>query len=375
MSDVGTFSRLAPSPAQLPVHSYFSQSVLNLELERCFKAGPGYVGHRLMVDEAGRFHTLAFEDHGRVLVHNNGGIELLSNVCRHRQAVMLEGRGQADSIVCPLHRWTYNLQGELIGAPHFDEDPCRHLKRQALNEWNGLLFEGPKALIDELKDVPFFDQLNFEGYVFHSQQEHICHYNWKSFVEVYMDDYHVVPFHPGLGQFVNCEQLRWHFGENYNIQAVGLSSLESGPTPVYKRWQNEVLRMHDQKLPRFGAIWMTIYPNIMVEWYPKVLVVSSLHPVGPQETRNIVEFYYPEEIAFFEPSYIEAQQAAYNETVIEDDEIAIRMDRGRKALLQRGRNEIGPYHSPMEDGMLHFHEYLRRSLGDEIFDESAHHRS
>ncbi|MGA1382794.1 MAG: aromatic ring-hydroxylating dioxygenase subunit alpha, partial [Burkholderiaceae bacterium] len=48
---------------------------------------------------------------------------------------------------------------------------------------------------------------------------------------------------------------------------------------------------------------------------------------------------------------------------------------GRKALLQRGRNEIGPYHSPMEDGMLHFHEYLRRSLGDEIFDESAYHRS
>ena len=133
MSDVGTFSRLAPSPAQLPVHSYFSQAVLDLEQQRCFRAGPGYVGHRLMVDEPGRFHTLAFEDHGRVLVHNPAGIELLSNVCRHRQAVMLEGRGQTESIVCPLHRWTYNLHGELIGAPHFDEDPCRHLKRRALN--------------------------------------------------------------------------------------------------------------------------------------------------------------------------------------------------------------------------------------------------
>ena len=62
MSDVGTFSRLAPSPAQLPVHSYFSQAVLDLEQQRCFRAGPGYVGHRLMVEEPGRFHTLAFED-------------------------------------------------------------------------------------------------------------------------------------------------------------------------------------------------------------------------------------------------------------------------------------------------------------------------
>ena len=120
--------------------------------------------------------------------------------------------------------------------------------------------------------------------------------------------------------------------------------------------------MHPEGLPDYGAIWMTIYPNIMVEWYPKVLVVSTLHPQGPRRTTNVVEFYYPEEIALFEPDYMAAHQAAYNETVIEDDEIAERMDRGRKALMERGDNETGPYQSPMEDGMLHFHEYLRRQV-------------
>jgi hypothetical protein len=44
------------------------------------------------------------------------------------------------------------------------------------------------------------------------------------------------------------------------------------------------------------------------------------------------------------------------ETCIEDDEIGERMDAGRKALLARGDNEVGPYQSPMEDGMQHFHE-------------------
>jgi len=38
------------------------------------------------------------------------------------------------------------------------------------------------------------------------------------------------------------------------------------------------------------------------------------------------------------------------------------MDRGRRALMNRGDNETGPYQSPMEDGMLHFHEYLRRQV-------------
>ena len=38
------------------------------------------------------------------------------------------------------------------------------------------------------------------------------------------------------------------------------------------------------------------------------------------------------------------------------------MDRGRQALMLRGENEVGPYQSPMEDGMMHFHEYLRRAI-------------
>ena len=40
----------------------------------------------------------------------------------------------------------------------------------------------------------------------------------------------------------------------------------------------------------------------------------------------------------------------------------LRMDAGRKALLARGDNEVGPYQSPMEDGMQHFHEWYRRQM-------------
>jgi choline monooxygenase len=99
----------------------------------------------------------------------------------------------------------------------------------------------------------------------------------------------------------------------------------------------------------------------MVEWYPHVLTVSTLHPMGPTKTMNIVEFFYPEEIVAFEPDFVQAQRAAYMETCIEDDEIAERMDQGRLALMQRGDNQVGPYQSPMEDGMQHFHEwYLKR---------------
>ena len=115
-------------------------------------------------------------------------------------------------------------------------------------------------------------------------------------------------------------------------------------------------------MPERGAIWLTYYPHIMVEWYPHVLTVSTLHPIAVDKTLNMVEFYYPEDITAFEREFVEAQQAAYMETCIEDDEIAERMDAGRRALHERGDNEVGPYQSPMEDGMQHFHEWYRRQM-------------
>ena len=88
---------------------------------------------------------------------------------------------------------------------------------------------------------------------------------------------------------------------------------------------------------------MTYYPGLMLEWYPHVLIVSHLIPRSPTKTTNVVEFYYPEEIALFEREFIEAQQAAYVETALEDNEICLRLDRGRRALRERhGRRRSVP---------------------------------
>ena len=149
------------------------------------------------------------------------------------------------------------------------------------------------------------------------------------------------------------------------MQTVGVNGALGRPgSDTYRPWHRAVLDRHQGDTPAQGAIWLTLYPTVMVEWYPEVLVVSSLHPQGPQKTLNLVEFFYPEEITAFEPEFVAAQQAAYAETMIEDDEIAERMDAGRRALMLRGDNEVGPYQSPMEDGMQHFHEWYRAAIGE-----------
>ncbi len=351
--------------AQLPVTSYFGADVFQREIDLIFQHGPRYLAHELSVPEVGDFHALAHEAQGRALVRTPQGVKLISNVCRHRQAVMLQGRGHTrNHIVCPLHRWTYDLQGQLIGAPHFDHDPCLHLKNYDIQTWNGLIFERNACNVaTDLASLGPCKDLDFSGYVLDNIQIHECEYNWKTFIEVYLEDYHVGPFHPGLGQFVSCDDLQWEFGAHHCVQTVGLhKGLSKAGSLAYGKWHEELLKYRAGRLPTQGAIWLTYYPNIMIEWYPHVLVVSTLHPKGPQKTTNVVEFYYPEEIKAFEREFVQAQQAAYWETCAEDDEIALRMDAGRRALLDRGDNETGPYQSPMEDGMQHFHLWYRKML-------------
>lgn len=378
MSDLSL--QLQQAASQLPVSSYFDQALFTREMELIFQHGPRYVGHQLAVPEIGDYYALPQEGEGRAMLRTRNGIELISNVCRHRQAVMLRGRGSVNdkpssggNIVCPLHRWTYSAgngakAGTLLGAPHFATDPCVNLNNYPVQTWNGLVFE--KNGFDVHKALaklgPMAD-LDFAGYTFDRTEFHEVDYNWKTFIEVYLEDYHVGPFHPGLGNFVTCEDLRWEFGREYSLQTVGVAGKLGKPgSDVYRKWHDEVLRFGNGRPPKHGAIWLTLYPNVMLEWYPNVLVVSTLYPKGPQKTLNVVEFFYPEEITAFEREFVEAQQAAYMETCVEDDEIALRMDAGRKALMLRGDNEVGPYQSPMEDGMQHFHEWYRETMGPNV---------
>jgi choline monooxygenase len=376
MSDLSL--QLQQATGQLPVSSYCDEALFQREQARLFSAGPRYLGHALSVPKLGDYATLAHENQGRALIRTPAGIELISNVCRHRQALMLQGRGSlhqtgpgraAGNVVCPLHRWTYSgttaeRAGLLLGAPHFPQDPCLNLNNYPLREWNGLLFEDNGRDIEaDLAGMGPRAEFDFTGFVLDRVELHQCNYNWKTFIEVYLEDYHVGPFHPGLGGFVSCEDLQWQFKEHYSVQTVGLAHARGrAGSPVYQRWQDALQAYSGQQQPRQGAIWLTYYPHIMLEWYPHVLTVSTLHPVSVDKTLNMVEFYYPEEIAAFEREFVQAQQAAYMETCLEDDEIAERMDAGRRALLQRGDNEVGPYQSPMEDGMQHFHDWYRREM-------------
>ena len=365
MTNLASVERLVAATPQLSVAWYFDQKIHDIEKRVLFDNGPGYVGHELMVPNPGDYFTLDWQNNAWALINKPSGIELVSNVCRHRQALMLKGRGRLphNNIVCPLHRWTYGLDGRLLGAPHFPTNPCLDLPKRPLQQWNGMLFQGKRNIARDLGQLGVAKDLDFSGHLLDKVEITEYDFNWKTFIEVYLEDYHVGPFHPGLGNFVDCDKLDWEFGDWYSVQIVGVNKGLNRPgTAIYKKWHDVVMNYRGGEEPPYGAIWLTYYPNIMVEWYPHVLVISTVVPRGPEKCVNVVEYYYPEEIALFERELVEAEQQAYAETAVEDEEICARMTEGRRALWLQERDEQGPYQSPMEDGMVHFHEFIRREL-------------
>ncbi len=343
-----------------PSYFYFDDKILEKEqvlFDQC-----KYLGHELLLNSNNNYFCLPQEDDARMLIKQNGQIQLVSNVCRHRQSIMLKGSGHVDRISCPLHGWTYDLRGRLFAAPKFDSCPSRHLHTYDFQRWNGLLFESKNTeVIQSLEQMELKDYFNFQGFAFHSRQEMICNYNWKTFIEVQMDNYHISNVHPGLSKFVDCDQMRWQQGERFNVQSVGiLNKLQSPGSEVYARWHRELLKYHKGQLPPYGGIWLTIYPNIMIEWYPEVLVIMTIWPKEPQRTFLILEYYYPEDICYFENDLVQAHLAADMETTLEDDQLGERIDRGRYHLMRSGKNDYGPVHDPLENGLHYFYDYYDR---------------
>ena len=156
MSKLLGLRELQPVATQLPVSWYFDPAIYQRELEVFFKRGPGYVGHELMVPSLNDYRVLEMTNGAWSLVHNLSGIDLISNVCRHRQAVMLKGAGNLPSgnIVCPLHRWTYDGAGQLLGAPHFAEQPCLNLPKKKLQNWHGSFANLSLFTDDSINETP-----------------------------------------------------------------------------------------------------------------------------------------------------------------------------------------------------------------------------
>lgn len=292
-----------------------------------------------------------------------------ANSCAHRGYKFVTERKQltpGQALKCDFHDWTYERNGALLSAPGFDKPPpCTQLPRHKLVDINGFFFDADTVQdaedIAKFFEVPEVAKIWFDDYALYAESAITYNVNWKVFMEIYLDGYHVKPYHAGLGTYLNCNDMRWVFGKNWSIQFNELAppgqdydnALGHG-SQTWKKVDHIVREMGWNE--NWGAMFGTIYPGLMIELYPFFFVISQLIPVGEHQVVNYVQHFASSD-ATQELKDIFAP--AYAETADEDGVLQDNLEAGRTGWYPL---DSFPNHDLFEAGIAHLNEWERRSL-------------
>ena len=124
---------------------YTSPEFLDLEEEYIFRKEWVCLGHSGEIPDSGDYFTTEIVGEQLVVIRGKeGDINVLSNVCRHRGNILLQGTGNKSKFSCAYHAWTYDNEGQLLNAPFmdkvpsFDKENCR-LPKFNTEIWNGFI--------------------------------------------------------------------------------------------------------------------------------------------------------------------------------------------------------------------------------------------
>lgn len=188
----------------IPPMYYTSDELAVAEIERVFRSGWIGVGRADMVKAAGDFIALDIAGQNIILLRDEAGhLQAHANSCRHRGTRLVDGSGSCKGLRCPFHCWFYGLDGKLQTAPRmekaigFDKADYGLVSYQA-EERLGFAFinlsGNAKSLDAHLGD---FAHLHapwpLESLVSVRRLELEVDCNWKAFLEVFNEYYHL-PF-------------------------------------------------------------------------------------------------------------------------------------------------------------------------------------
>ncbi|MCH8020986.1 aromatic ring-hydroxylating dioxygenase subunit alpha, partial [candidate division KSB1 bacterium] len=199
-------TRTASGAKTLPGKYYTSEEIFLLESKNIFTKQWLYAGRISQLKKVGSYFLFNIDNESIIILRDqNDEVKAYYNVCRHRGTRLCsDSEGEfSKTIQCPYHAWTYDLEGNLKGAPQvmdtidISKYPLRCVK---LENFHGMLFINfdENAVFEPIAadlHTPLapYDIANTK--VAHRQNYPIKS-NWKLAVENFCECYHCIPAHP-----------------------------------------------------------------------------------------------------------------------------------------------------------------------------------
>ncbi len=269
---------------------YWNEEVAEAEDRNIFRKDWVCPGLAAEIPKTGDYMTFSVAGEPIFCIRDKTGeVKTYSNVCRHRMMQLLDGKGTTSRVVCPYHAWSYDLNGQLIGAGHMERSKGFNKKDVCLPEirteiWNGWIYVtlNPDAQSVSEALAPLHDVVSrygMENYVPVVREEHIWKTNWKLLAENFMEGYHLPVAHKAtVGAWFALDETVFpddaHDGFTFQIFA-------KTDNATYGRAHPDNTTLKDEW--RNTSILPTVFPAHMYVLAPDHLWYLTLRPRGVGE--------------------------------------------------------------------------------------------
>jgi Rieske 2Fe-2S family protein len=371
----------------LPSSWYLQDDIFELERQHIFVKEWICVGREEQLAQPGDHLVLDVYGESILLLRNGEGrLRAFYNVCVHRGARLCPMGEQEDSndrlplrggviggrtIMCPYHAWTYDLDGQLLRAPHMTEEMGFQVEDVQLHvvgceSWGGFIFihltpdEAPDFAQHVATSVEIFQRYPLADLRIGSSLQYAVNANWKILCENYNECYHCGPIHPELCKVVPAfkdaggADLDWERGIPHREGAVTFT--ESGTTD---RRMFPGLNA-DEQVRHKGDL---LYPNVFISAASDHVAVFILRAQSAGRTLIDCHFLF-ENHELSKPDFDPADAVDFWHLVNRQDwAICERVQQGITARVHHS----GIF-SPMEDWNLDIRRYVTDRIGAYVQD-------
>lgn len=279
----------------LPSQLYFDAAVFSAEKDKIFSRTWQVVGHRDQVASPGDYFTTELVGEPLLIVRGNGGeLRAFYNVCRHRAGPPAEGCGTRKLFRCGYHGWTYGLDGSLISATEIEGVDSFRPEDFALipvrvEQWFNFIFVNLDTnacpLRESLGEMPRqAEKFQFGGMKVFERRSYDMQCNWKTYVDNYLEGYHLPSVHPGLNRELDYNAYAVEPHNNYVRQCSPIRGAQPGDTTP---------RRYQEGREDLTTDYFWIFPNWMLNCYPDNISLNIVLPLAPERSLAIFEWYLP----------------------------------------------------------------------------------
>lgn len=358
------------SAVTLPAACYTDPAFFAAEVETIFRGDWVCIGRADEVPNPGDYACAEMVGEPLVMVRGEDrALRVFSSVCRHRSMPVASGAGNARSLVCPYHAWTYDLTGRLVGAPEMGKTPDFDAKSVCLPEIRHTVWLGFVMVNLDGRAEPFAPPLApLEARIANwrlDEMRSVAHYafdypwNWKVMIDNYIECYHHPTIH-GKSLEPSMPGRASYFEPEEGPFSIMQMPYRKGHRPTDPRRPGDdaprlplIETLDEAELSR-GAT-LQILPTLLVSLYPTHMDYYCMFPEGPSRLRLRKSFcVLPEQMA--RPDYeagIAATTANYLKYAPED----LGVCRGLQSGLSAGLSQPSRY-CHMEVGDWRFAKYV-----------------